>query len=253
MELQQRTDSWFRERAGKVTASVAGTVLGINSYQSPGDLWRQCKGLDPPFTGNYCTHWGNRNELNGLFEYMLITGLDSEHTGFWLHKDYYWLGASPDGLVGDNGLVEVKCPMSKTPWTLETIPLQYYAQIQVQMEVTNRDWCHLFAWRTQHQQLFSFKRNRKFFELIAPILMDFVKSMSRDVPPPTPDPRLKEHIRECMREDLMHWPHATVALPFSEFTGDGSIVRCHTAKRVCHNTPQKTRVSERDSAAEQEE
>lgn len=255
MELQQRTDSWFRERAGKITASVAGTILGVNKYQTPLDLWRQCTGRDPPFGGNYCTQWGTRNELNGLLEYQLVTGLDTMQTGFHVHRDYYWLGASPDGLVGENGLVEIKCPMSKQPWTLKTIPPQYYVQIQVQMEVTNRDWCHLFAWRPTHQQIFAFQRNRQFFELIAPLLANFLKSMNSEEPPDELDENIKEHVLKCMQEDLMPWPKITPAFGFSEFpvSTDGADPQPSQRKRQRRNSLEEHRSPERLRNREQQD
>jgi predicted phage-related endonuclease len=87
--------------------------------------------------------WGTDNEPLARLAYSLETGNDVEETGLWLHE-IIPAGASPDGFVNDDGLVEIKCPNSATHIeTLQNkkIPRQYFAQVQGQLWITERSWC----------------------------------------------------------------------------------------------------------------
>lgn len=86
---------------------------------------------------------GTDNEPVARLRYELETGNDVEECGFFAHPDIM-AGASPDGLVNDDGLLEIKCPNSATH--IETlrkrkVPSQYYWQVQGQMWMTGRQWC----------------------------------------------------------------------------------------------------------------
>ena len=226
MQQLQRTDAWFQERRGKVTASVAGTIIGVNSHQKPLQPWRQLMGVDEPFKGNYCTHWGEVNEHNGVLKYQCLTGTFVDLTGFHLHKTYSWLGGSPDGLINGKGVLEVKCPLSKNVWKLETLPAQYYVQVQILMEVTDRDWAHMFVWRPQGSQVVCFKRNRDFFAQIMPTLVNFFTALQTNQPPP-PHPDIRHHVRKLIEQDVVPWPPGVrckvqnLISPFSQFDSNG--------------------------------
>ncbi|MHB0764695.1 ERF family protein [Stutzerimonas sp. NM35] len=66
--------------------------------------------------------------------------------GLHVHADHDWLAASPDGLVGHDGLIEVKCPFRATYTSIAEVP-HYAAQIQLQLACTMRDWCDFVIWR----------------------------------------------------------------------------------------------------------
>ena len=70
--------------------------------------------------------------------YERLTGHDVSETGLWLHPEISWLAASPDGLVGDEGVLEVKCPVYKIH---SEVPKHYMPQVQAEMEMTGRAWC----------------------------------------------------------------------------------------------------------------
>jgi len=86
--------------------------------------------------------WGKEFENDAVAAYECETGRFVEPTGFWVHPIHKWLGASPDGVVGHDGLVEVKCP-GKLP---EAVPINYRVQMIVQLAVTGRKWCDYYAW-----------------------------------------------------------------------------------------------------------
>lgn len=152
--MEQRSEEWFEARKGRVTASVVGAILGLSPYMTRADamraMVREALGEEREFKGNVATEWGTHNEEGALLEYRMETLHDVEAVGFIPFED--WAGVSPDGLVGDKGGVEIKCPYSlreaehPVPFkTLEDQP-QYYAQVQFTLYVTGREWWSFYQW-----------------------------------------------------------------------------------------------------------
>jgi len=151
-EIEQRTEEWFAARLGKVTAIPRGRCDG----QDKNGLQRQPRQLHGPTGGqritgekaesftNAAMQWGTRPGTVRQAAYEAATGVLVDELGFVPHPTIEGAGASPDGLVGDDGLVEIKCPNTATPIdTLLTgsIPSKYVAQMQFQMACTGRAWC----------------------------------------------------------------------------------------------------------------
>ena len=209
----QRTPEWHRERRGKVTASVAGAAIAVNPYSTPKQLFKQLTG-EVQFSGNFMTQYGTNNEPNGLVEYSIMSKNVVEPTGFHVHKDLTWLGGSPDGLVGKDGLVEVKCPFGhkKPMWEDDTIPLHYFVQVQVLMEVTNRKWCDFIAWRPNEQRVWRFERDEQFMQSILPALANFHAMVAGNMPPSnllgTVDMGMVDHCRFHMQASMREPPWA---------------------------------------------
>ena len=93
---------------------------------------------------NAAMEWGTEQEPFARAAYEAKTGEMVEEVGFVPHPKIEWAGASPDGLVGLFGLVEIKCPNTATMIdTLLTgkVPSKYNTQMQFQMACTERDWC----------------------------------------------------------------------------------------------------------------
>jgi len=159
MSTEQRSKEWFAQRKGRVTGSVAGAILGLNQYQSPDATLRRMvrdhHGLESEFTGNIATEYGSLNEPIAQLDYTNKTGNAVHECGFFVHPDYSWLGASPDGLIeSDNGelmVLEIKCPFSKRN---DLIPefksiyqqKHYYAQLQLEMACTGTRKAHFYQW-----------------------------------------------------------------------------------------------------------
>ena len=182
MFVTQRTDEWFKDRRGKLTASVAGAAIGVSAFQTPLKCMKQLVG-DEPFNGNIFTQWGTQNEPNAAMEYSVLTGYTVLPAGFCVHPVLNWIGASPDGYVEEEGLVELKCPWKRKklplPDTLRDIHLHYFIQIQIQMEVTGKEWCDLFFWTPDAQRVFRFKRDRELFQNMLPAMTNFYAIMVR--------------------------------------------------------------------------
>lgn len=152
MTDQQRTTEWFAQRLGKVTASkVADVIARTKSGYSASRENYLAQLVVERFTGqptesytNAAMQWGTDQEPFARAAYEHHTGTMVEECGLVLHPEISDSGASPDGLVGDDGLIEIKCPSTAT--MIETllddkIPGKYITQMQWQMACTGRAWC----------------------------------------------------------------------------------------------------------------
>ena len=150
--MDQRTDEWFASRLGKATASriadiIAKTKTGPSAsrenyaVQLVLERITQTKGES---YSNAAMQWGTETEPLARQAYELKRGLFVDEVGFIDHPTIANSGASPDGLIGTDGLVEIKCPNSATHMeTLVTrkIPQKYIPQMTWQMACTGRSWC----------------------------------------------------------------------------------------------------------------
>ena len=150
---EQGTPEWLQERCGKVTASRIADVMSSGRGKEPSATRKNYMAqlLTERLTGtvaesytNAAMQWGTETEPQARAMYELQTGLDVVEVGFVPHPTIESCGASPDGLVGDTGLVEIKCPNTATH--IETlrgaaIDRKYLLQMHWQMICTGRDWC----------------------------------------------------------------------------------------------------------------
>jgi len=149
--IEQRSPEWFAQRVGRVTASVVGAILGLSPYMDRADAMRAMvrarEGVSSEFTGNIATEYGTRNEDGARIEYEMESGHDVEAAPFVPFED--WAGASPDGFVGKDGLLEIKCPYGlRNGGEFKKLADQphYAAQVQFQLYCTGRKWCHFYQW-----------------------------------------------------------------------------------------------------------
>jgi putative phage-type endonuclease len=164
-EPLQRTKEWFKQREGRVTASAIGAIMGYNPFSSREDEMMRMLRKGKKFEGNVATEWGTFNEGGAIVEFEMETGLKVEEAYFVPWQD--WMGASPDGYVGNGNLIEVKCPYSKRKGgEFKSIIEQkhYYAQIQMQLFCTGRDACYFFQWSPFLTKLELIERDEKFIK-----------------------------------------------------------------------------------------
>jgi putative phage-type endonuclease len=93
---------------------------------------------------NAAMQWGTDQEPFARGAYEAATGLTVQEVGFVNHPSIQMAGASPDGLIGDDGCIEIKCPNTATmieALLSETVPAKYFAQMQMQMACAGRAWC----------------------------------------------------------------------------------------------------------------
>lgn len=158
---QRDNPSWQMIRKGRLTASNFGSVLNVK---------RVTPSLIKRLLGEYdlsrvkAVQWGVTNESEALKAFTMKTGLAVVETGVWLHESGV-LGASPDGLVGDESVLEAKCPYTQRDMTIEeafesnnfclekkdgkTVLKRdhvYWHQVQGHMYFTKRKKCFFVVW-----------------------------------------------------------------------------------------------------------
>lgn len=155
MNILQRSDDWYAERCGKVTAS---RVKDLNAKPSKGKalnalgltiLAERLTGVQKETPTNFYMQWGIDNEPHAIAAYENETGFFVNGTGLIDHPFIEMFGASPDGLVGENGQIEVKCPDTTTHLnTLLTkeVPEEHIPQITSQLACTRREWCDFVSY-----------------------------------------------------------------------------------------------------------
>ena len=140
--VAQRCPEWYEARRGKITASLAAACLHLDPYKSAKAAWREIMGIDPGYRPNRAMQWGITYECQARLDYEAEQGVFVETTGFWVHPELPWLGASPDGLCGADGLAEIKCPLNAR----NRVPIHHRIQCLVQLAVTGRSWCDYYSW-----------------------------------------------------------------------------------------------------------
>lgn len=151
--VEQRTDAWFEARLGKVTASRLNDVMATlksggeaasrRNYKADLVAERRSGAKLDGFT-SAAMKWGTDAEPLARAAYEAETGTFVTEVGFIDHPAIPMTGASPDGLVGDHGLIEIKCPNTAThiDWLrVGAPPAEYMNQMSWQMECTGRKWC----------------------------------------------------------------------------------------------------------------
>jgi putative phage-type endonuclease len=188
--IEQGTEAWHQLRLGKVTASrvadiMAKTKTGVSAsrgnYLIELALQRVTGTIEPMYT-NEAMAWGTATEPQARVAYEVKTGNFVDQIAFVEHDIIEWFGCSPDGLVGKDGLIEIKCPNSATHWA--TIkdgkpPNKYVIQMQTQMACTGRKWCDFVSFdprMPERSQLFicRVERDNKMIDEIETEVMKFL-------------------------------------------------------------------------------
>ncbi len=150
--MEQGSIEWLAARAGSLGASqvadaIARTKTGWGASRAnvmATLITERLTGKPAETFTNAAMAWGTQTEPDARAAYEFMRDVDVELVGIVKHPTIAGTHASPDGLVGDRGLIEIKCPQSSTHIeTLLTgaIPGKYMTQMQWQMCVTGRDWC----------------------------------------------------------------------------------------------------------------
>lgn len=151
--LIQGTDAWLEQRRGMVTASVVGQLITPNTVKpANNDKSRALVALlvAERITGHVDPVFVSDDMLRGVEDEPRARDLYSEHyapvveVGFMIREEANWrLGYSPDGLVGDDGLIEVKSRRAKVQLTTilnDEVPAENMAQLQAGLFVSGREW-----------------------------------------------------------------------------------------------------------------
>jgi len=156
-DIEQGTDEWFAVRCGKVTASrvadvIATTKSGYSASRANYEAQLICEiltGKPAESYSNAAMQWGTETEPLARAQYELKTGEMVNQVGFVVHPMIEQAGASPDGLVGSEGLIEIKCPNTSThldTLLAQKVPSKYITQMTWQMVCTGRKWCDFVSY-----------------------------------------------------------------------------------------------------------
>lgn len=152
----QDRDAWIKKRSGKITASRIGDIARRMKSGKPYATWETYvyEVLTERLTGQATEHfvsapmqWGIEQEANAVAYYEFEKGVECAFSDFVEHPTLEMSGASPDRLVGKDGLLEVKCPITRNhisfllDGSIEGLGDNYPWQIQWQLDCTGRDWC----------------------------------------------------------------------------------------------------------------
>jgi len=151
-EIVQGTDEWFAARLGKVTASRVADVIAKtkSGYSTSRDNYMAqlvCERLTNTKDAGFSSAamaWGTETEPLARAAYEAATDVLVDEVGFINHPTIDAAGASPDGLVGKFGLLEIKCPNTNThidTLLSQQVPGKYNTQMHWQMICTGRHWC----------------------------------------------------------------------------------------------------------------
>ena len=187
--LEQRSAEWFKIRCGKVTASrVSDVIAKTKSGWGASRANYMAQLIAERLTGevadsysNSAMQWGTDHEDEARMAYEFYENAKVQEIGFVQHNDLE-SGASPDGLVEDDGLTEIKCPNTATHiQTLldQKIPQKYETQMLWQLECTGRKWCDFVSYdprMPENLKLFvkRFERDDKRLDEIREMVADFI-------------------------------------------------------------------------------
>lgn len=166
--IVQGSPEWMRLRLGKVTASKVADVMAMTK-SGPGAsratymaqlLCERLTGTPTEFFTNAAMAWGTATEPEARAAYSFHHDADVSEVAFVDHPTIPMTGASPDGLIGDDGMLEIKCPNTATH--LDTLDSgkpagKYVTQMQWQMACTGRQWCDFASYDPrlpEHLRLF---------------------------------------------------------------------------------------------------
>jgi len=191
--MEQGTDEWFAIRIGKVTASRVADVIAKtkSGYSASRDNYMAqlvCERLTgqkgESFTNAAMQH-GTETEPLARAAYEALKDVLVDEVGFVPHPTIKMAGASPDGLVGDDGLIEIKCPNTAThieTLLSESVPTKYYTQMQFQLACTGREWCDFVSFDNrlpEELQLFVKRvpRDEMYIKLMEAEIVQFIAEL----------------------------------------------------------------------------
>lgn len=151
-KVEQGTPEWFAARLGNVTASrvadvIAKTKSGYSASRENYMAQLICERMTGTVAESYTNaamQWGIEQEQYARAAYESFADVLVDQVGYVQHPRIERAGASPDGLVGLFGLLEIKSPQSNThieTLITEQVPTKYITQMQWQMLCTGRAWC----------------------------------------------------------------------------------------------------------------
>lgn len=206
--MKQNTNEWNIARANKITGSIAGSIL-FDYPNKRSDVMRSMvrayhgapEEIDP-FLESTIFPYGKFYETQARIDFEIETGIKIQECGFFKAHGYDWLGASPDGLIDDDAIAEIKCPWSKRDEdtkdfdSIYEMP-HYMAQLQLEMLSTGRKKAYFYQWSQYKTKLEIVDFDPKWIEIFVPQLhqfyLDFLEEREHSHAQKHLEPKKKEY------------------------------------------------------------
>lgn len=196
---QQGSDKWRKQRSFRLTASNFGTAVGKNIYQTKETLANIIKGKEKPVyseKSKIAIDHGNKTEKIARTWYEKKYKTKVKEVGVAIPKWNVRIGSSVDGLVGDDGIIEIKCPFYMYEPIIEYnkkfnegfifeegyhehIQEMYYAQMQGSLKILNRQFCDFIVFATESDEVFVqriFYDEKYWEETLCPGINSFIEN-----------------------------------------------------------------------------
>ena len=193
----QGSDEWLQMRLGKVTASRVSDVIKngrggavsktAESYMAE-LITEILTGESKPFFEDKAMKWGTETEPQARSMYEINNNfVDVKEVAFVEHNEF--IGISPDGLIGEDGLLEIKCPNTTTQIKRalsDDYSSDYKAQIQMQLWVTERKWCDFVSFDPRLDCEASYlqqrvERDEEYIEKMKEKVYKFIEEMNKSI------------------------------------------------------------------------
>jgi len=176
-QIKQNSEEWLSLRVGKFTASSASDLLMNKSLKGYNQLLSKI--MEERFTGEACESkkfQGNSFTDRGhLFEPIAINDFETKYfydvveIGF-IESDDHLYGCSPDGMINDNGMIQIKCPIFATQLEYlekQTVPTNYYKQMQFELFVSEREYNIFYSYHPKLKEVYiKLERDEEMIEKI---------------------------------------------------------------------------------------
>ncbi len=160
IDCEQGSQMWAELRCGIVTASRCADVIAMTKkgeekaerrYYRSELICERLTGIPYPQSAQYAraVQWGKEHESDARATYELKMGVLVDVMGFVMHPTIDRFGCSPDFLVGDVGMGQIKCPDTAThiEWIRQgSVPLEHVPQMLAEMACCERDWCDFVSY-----------------------------------------------------------------------------------------------------------
>lgn len=165
--MPQRDPEWYAIRCGKITASRIADIMAVTKSGPSSSrknylaviVAERLTGVPAESYTSAAMQWGIEMEAMARDAYRIFKSADVQEVDFVVHPSMAYAGASPDGLVGSDGLIEIKCPNTSTHiehLITRNIPQKYVYQMQFQMACTSRAWCDFVSFDPRLPERLSF-------------------------------------------------------------------------------------------------
>jgi hypothetical protein len=167
-------------RVGRITGSRIPKIFNISPYGDRASVMREMVrehfGAPSEFLGNFITDYGHEHEPHAIADYENCFGTHVDKAGddqqLFIHPEIDFLAGTPDGLIGDDGLVEAKAPW-KAAYSHISQRLDYQMQIRLLLEATGRQWADFVVWRPDGIAVSRVEHDPWWLEGVLPTLEEF--------------------------------------------------------------------------------